>query len=227
MLASILIISSLLVTNNVNVENVVSVENDSAQVSVRTNTQNESVNEQIRVRVTSESQNREALMYEYRRGVEEAQMLREEKREEFRQRLLEIRDERKRALFENLNTNINDLNARWVERLKAVLDRLSEIADKIEARAQEDGVSDNSDFKNALDNVRAKIFESYNMVNEQASKVYTLEVTDENSLGRSVSGTLSELRADFEPIRESVSLAKDALRGLFQILATLLGENTE
>jgi len=134
----------------------------------------------------------------------------ETKRQEFRDKLAEIRDGRKQKILENLDTRIVSVNTKWVNNWNNVLTRLSGILAKIELRSDDAGV------QAQVDEAKVAIELAQNAVNEQAGKTYVFEIGEEETLGDNASETLSVFHADLRKVHALVKEARsetvDALR---------------
>lgn len=126
----------------------------------------------------------------------------------------DISDERKQTIVENLITKINSTNERWTSHWSDVLVRLQQLLAKIESRADlaEAAGQDVSSVREAITAADAAISEAQTALDEQASKEYTIEITDENSLGEAVRGAMSELQADLKGVKELILDARQAVR---------------
>lgn len=92
------------------------------------------VRTQVRERLEEMRAVHEQNRQEVQERVQESREDWEQEREHFRQRLELVRDEHKQALTQALQDRIENTHRRWVEHWSIVLDRLSQILDKAEAR---------------------------------------------------------------------------------------------
>lgn len=156
------------------------------------------------------------------------------KREAFHERLAEIKDERKQRILENLVTRYAHINERWTNHFLHVLDRLAQILDKLEMRMQETAANssvDTSGVPEAIDGARAAIADAQTTVENQAAKVYTIEISlqstespsadtvgDETTLRDDAQAVHETLRADLAAARSTVKAAREAVHAAFQAL---------
>jgi len=117
-------------------------------------------------------------------------------REQFRTRLENLKDAKKQKIIENLDKSYVNINARWTTHFKNALDRLSKIADKLNA---------SSEIKNQISAVQAA-------VDTQAAKTYTLDLTDETKLGEAARAVHQQLRSDLETLRDQIQNIRESLR---------------
>jgi DNA repair exonuclease SbcCD ATPase subunit len=172
------------------------------------------------------SQRREAIE-EAREARREAWEETQEAREEFRNRLQEIKDARKRIIVERISNLISKINDKWISRWNGTLTRLSEILAKIESRADklaEEG-KDVDDVYAAISEAEEAIATAQDAVNEQAGKTYIIEITDEETLGESVSSTIGEFHSDLQAVMEEVREAASAVRRAFGLLKEIVIES--
>jgi len=160
---------------------------------------------------------------------EEAKTRREEAREEFKLRLKEIKDERKAKIVENLDERLANRNEKWIRHFNRVLTRLSQIIAKIKIRAEElagEG-TDVSEVNAQVAEAEAAIEVAQEAVNAQALKVYTIEITDEDSLGDAVSEVIGEFKDDIKAVWEKVREARRQVVEAFVALKRAAGEPDE
>ncbi len=120
-------------------------------------------------------------------------------REEFRERLAQIADERKQKIVENIAERITQVNGKWVSHWNNVLDRLNGILAKIEAR---DPVISTSAAETAI--AAAQV-----AVDAQEGNTYEIEITDVKTLGGNVSASLKEFHEDLREVRALVKTARE------------------
>ena len=151
---------------------------------------------------------------------------REQMREEFRQNLQRITDERKQTVVENIYERIAAQNEKWVNHWNNVLTRLTSILDKAESRVESSASTeaDLSSFNLAMDNAREAIRVAQAAVDEQAGKTYQIEITDETTLGQVVRSTIADFRNDLRATMGSVQEAKEAVVEVMRHLKDLASE---
>lgn len=133
----------------------------------------------------------------------------QQKREEFKQKLTEIKNERKKLLVEKIDARIQQINTNRTTTMKKTLDRLTTILDRVATKA---GTLEKDPSAQAtLTTAREKIAEAENSVASQAAKQYVITITDEESLGQAVRTTLSTLKTDLKTTHDAVVSAKNAV----------------
>jgi archaellum component FlaC len=153
----------------------------------------------------------------------------QERREAVASRFAEIRDARKQALLERIENALANINERRTNHFSKVLDRLSEILDKLEVRADamEGEGEDVSTVDTQIEEARAAIDEAQDAVDAQAAKVYTLEITDEETLRAIVGQTFKKLQEDLRAVGALVKDARTAVADVFRALAQIAGESDD
>ncbi len=135
------------------------------------------------------------------------------KRQEYKQRLSEIRDKKKSAILERIDNKITTLNKKHTDRFNKLLEKLTSILSRIEAKADDietDGVNV-STVDVAVQNAKDAIAIAQREITEQSEKEYVIEIDEENNLGSVVSSALNEFRKDMAIIRDSVKVVRDAV----------------
>ncbi len=114
----------------------------------------------------------------------------------------------------------NLLNTKWVGHWQNVLDRLSKILDKMDARSQQlaqDG-ADISDYEKLSDEARKDIAEALTLLGEQAGNTYVFNITTESRLGTEVSKVTAQYKADIAATHKAVKAAREAVKAAFTSL---------
>lgn len=169
----------------------------------------------------------EAKREEYKKEIEER---REEvkkeieaKREELKTRLLTIRDEQKKKAVLKIDEEIKRLNERMVEHFSNVLDKMEEVLKGVVSRADKAEAHglDVSGVRALIVNAELAIDSARASVLEQASKVYEIDITDEDNLRADVSDIRKALRSDLGNLKDIIKGVHTAIResavGLAQI----------
>lgn len=171
---------------------------------------------EIRVQVQERLEQMRAVHEQKRQEIQErvleAQQTWEQKREQFQERLQLIQDERKQETTQRLQNRLETNHKRWVNNWSIVLDRLSQILDRVELREDADAVSE------LIAEARAQIQSAQDLLEAQSDNVYVIEIESEETLGQSVSATISDMRSDMEEARAAVLAAKEAVREVLNAL---------
>ena len=123
------------------------------------------------------------------------------KKSEFRERITQVRDEKKKQILEHISNQLALINDRATKAMLVHLERLQALTDKIKTR------------KPAVDITVAqtKIDEARIAVETQAVKEYIIEFTGEAGLRVGASAAKTQLRADLKAVREKVRLARQTI----------------
>lgn len=174
----------------------------------------------VREALEASTARRKAVLEEYQARRREATQEAKTQREEFRTRLSEIRDLRKRKILENLNEKLTQVHERWLEHWSRILDRLSRILAKIETR--KDKLADNgcevSGVTSAISAAEAAIAGAQEVLNEQAGKTYVIEISEEQGLGEDVRALIAQFKEDMKATLAAVKGAREAVHDAFAAL---------
>mgnify|MGYP001602945732 CR=1 FL=1 len=108
-----------------------------------------------------------------------------------------IRNEKKRAVVENLDKRFAEVNAKRTSQMTKHLDKMTEILTKVTG----DTASASSAIQTARDANTA-----------QAAKVYTITITTEKNLKMDVGKVRSQLEADLKAVHQLVVAARRAVK---------------
>lgn len=134
-----------------------------------------------------------------------------------------IQDENKRRIVANIAERIENRNEYWVMHWNNVLERLSSILAKIEDRtdrAQQAGL-ETADLTQTIRSAQTAIADAQTAVNNQASKVYSINITDETTLREDVQEIIDQYKADLETVQSAIRAARTAVQDCFEALRLL------
>lgn len=131
----------------------------------------------------------------------------DQRRQEFKDRLQTIRDEAKKTIVERIDTKIATINTNATIRLSSALNKLSSAITRIEDKITSDQ-NESQEVLQAIDTAKASIEAAETAVDEQASKSYIIEITDEESLRQAVSTVVQQFKSDLDTTKRSVLQAK-------------------
>ena len=138
----------------------------------------------------------------------EAKAMIQAKRDEFKTRMQTIKDQRKKLLVERIDTKLVLVNKNQTTRFTEVLGRLQGFLDKInKSAANQTVLSDIAAAQSAIDTAKSA-------VETQASKTYTMTITDDSTLKLNAGTTVSQLRLDLMAVYKLVIDAKQAVQKL-------------
>lgn len=127
--------------------------------------------------------------------------LRQTSREQFREKLQLIKDERKQQIIEHINQQLILINDRATKAMINVLNRLQALLDKIKLRVPAADTTAAQDLINSAQTAVA----------EQAENEYVIEFTDESGLRVGASAAKTQLHTDLKSVREKIRLARQAV----------------
>lgn len=119
----------------------------------------------------------------------------EKRREEFRQKLTQIKKENYINLAERLYENLNRVNKNMSNAEMNHLKALNSFLDRIEKKTNTD--------QEKINLTRQKIAQAKEIISSQESKEYIIEITSENNLGQDIRKLIQELKEDHKNIRQN------------------------
>ncbi len=125
-----------------------------------------------------------------------------QEREEFREKVKTLKDERKQKIIEHIDERIQKINSNWTERWRKILARLAKILAKIESRSGE---------TEAVILAKEAIATAESAVEAQSLKIYVINFSSEDNLGKAARTAIGELRADLKSTREQITMARKAV----------------
>jgi len=138
----------------------------------------------------------------------------EARREELKQKLATIRDERKKQTTERIGAELQKLNERITAHFSNVLEKIENALERVNSRADK-AEANNRDVRavrTAISEAETAITDARTAASAQAGKVYTLEVTTEDALRVDVGRARQTLHTDLSAVREKVKAAHEAVR---------------
>lgn len=131
----------------------------------------------------------------------------QQKREEFRERLQQIKDLQKQKILSNLDKAFTNINQRWTAHFSLVLKRLTKILDKVKILAEK---KDPLQLPK-IDALYLQIEELEKKVNQQAQKDYIIDLSETEKIGTAAREVHSQLREDLQSLREEIKNLRDAI----------------
>jgi uncharacterized phage infection (PIP) family protein YhgE len=120
---------------------------------------------------------------------QEARDQMQQKKDEFKAKLKTVRDEAKRQIVEKIDSRIDQINKKHTDRYSRVLDHLQELIDRVDTSSYPDAISYVNDANDAIREARTS-------VDDQAAKIYAIEITDDAALRDAVRNTVNLFRQD-------------------------------
>jgi hypothetical protein len=141
----------------------------------------------------------------------------------FRQKLVQLRDERKAKVVENINSMLCTKNKNHTDALFRQLERLGKILDRIEATGKAD-----AGVVTSVSAARTAIATAKTAVEAQAAKPCSINFSgDKTKLGGEVKAAIETMRKDLLSVREKVKAARVETRKAIVALGKVLGENLD
>lgn len=143
---------------------------------------------------------------------EEAKAKFETRRTAFQAKLATIKDTKKRLAADRINTNLSKINEKRTDKMVEALTRLNEYLTKLENKT----ASYNEDLNTAsadaaLVLAQGALTKAETAIATQAGKEYIATITDEATLGKTVSATFKSLQTDLQATYKTIADAKAAL----------------
>lgn len=150
------------------------------------------------------------------------------RKEAFREKLAEIKDENKRIVVERINDKIANINERRTTHMTTVLEKLEGILARIKERTATAAANgkDVTNVNSAIDAAQRAIDAAKQAVNDQKAKEYVVSIETEETLRTTVGSTVSQLQADLRATHKLVVDAKQAVMQAARLLAIIVGATT-
>ena len=147
-----------------------------------------------------------------------------EHRAQLEQRLKSMTSEQKAAIALRLSEQMNSLNERLTNHYLDFLAQLQNVLAKISERADAVTDKDVTAVKAKITSALDEISEAKELVLTQQAKVYKVTLTSEAKLREAYQSVKKQLQDDHAAMRQALGTAKEAVRGVFEELKTLIGE---
>ncbi len=151
----------------------------------------------------------------------------EDRKEALKEKLAAFSDEQKAKRIEHVNEKLATMNKRITDHFVNVLEQLSTVLSRIDARAQTlagEGV-DVGAVQTAIEGANNAIATAKSTVSSQAGKDYTIVLTDEESAKTEVKTTFDTLKADLKTTRAAVVAAREAVHAAATALGGIKNSN--
>lgn len=128
------------------------------------------------------------------------------RQDEFRTKLQAIKDLKKKAILENVNAKLTEVNRKNTDKFSDVLTKLQTFLDKVESAATAPKIISNiANAQIAIDTAQAAVA-------TQAANDYTIQVTGETVLKANANSAISQLKKDLSATHKLVIDAKQAVQ---------------
>lgn len=168
-------------------------------------------------------QQRQQAKQELQQKISQAYTQMKEAREEWRQKLASIQDEKKRLIVERIDEKIVDFNKKHATRFEEVLEKLQSILDKIKEKAKDlKSEGENTTALNtAVLSAQKAIDAAETAIDKQEVKEYEIQISTEDTLRLTVGTTVSQFRRDLRDTHKAVVDAKQAVMNARKELAKI------
>jgi len=166
---------------------------------------------------------RQTILKERKDGLQVMRAQYLEQRNDFKLKLQTIRDTKKRALVERIDTKTSTFNKKMTDKMTSALTKMSNLLIKIQEDA--DTISSNGQNIQNLNTLIAvaqnTITTAQETVSAQAAKEYVATIDSEDSLRVDIGQTVSQFRNDIKDTYKTVINAKQDLVNAAQELRSL------
>jgi len=151
----------------------------------------------------------------------------EDHKKEFELELAHIKDTKKQAIVDRINTNCQDINVKRTTAMTGMLAKLSSILTNVTNRAATASASgkDTSAVDTAVTTAQAAIADAQSAVAAQAGKTCTITITSDTTVKADVGKTISGIEADLKSVYAKVIAARKSVGDAVKSLALALGES--
>ncbi len=178
-------------------------------------TKQEKVNlqEVISTQKGTAQQEREARQQRLQKAQETAKVKREAIAKKLKEKLANIKDERKRQTVERLDTRFTEINEKLTLRLGTALDRLEDLLQKVTSRADKAEANGRNVAlaRTTITTAKTAIADAQSAVETQLTKTYPITITTEAQLKSAVATTRTSLNKDLKNLKETVQKAHKAV----------------
>jgi len=119
----------------------------------------------------------------------------------FRAKLAQIKDTRKQALVDKIDTHIQEINTRRTTQMSEALIRLTAILDRINTKAT---ASTSQTSLDLITDARTKIVTANTAVDAQKDKDYVVQITTDSLLGQAVKTAFQSFSSDINTTHQTV-----------------------
>lgn len=143
------------------------------------------------------------------------------KKEEFER----IRNEKKRTIVQAVCARFKELNSNLTTHFTAALARMEKMLEKLESRltkATQRG-RDTSSCTETIATARAAISSAQSAIDTQQGNTYACEITDEATLGSTLSATKKTLTGDLKDTRDTIQQARQAVTNALRCAKDIRG----
>ena len=146
-------------------------------------------------------------------------------REEFKEKIAQIKDARKKNLVERISNNITNSNTKLTSKMAQALTRMENILTNLKNKSTvfKAAGEDTAALETAIAEAGQAITTAQSAVNTQAQKEYAETISDENILRSVIGKMVSQFRLDISTTHKTVVDAKQAVSKAISEAAKLGG----
>jgi len=150
----------------------------------------------------------------------------EDHKNEFKQKLLLIKNAKKQAIVERVSTNCQNINEKRTDKMTGMLTKLSTILTNVSNRSASASAAgkDTSSVDSAVTTAQTAIAEAQLSVAGQAGKTCTITITTESNLKTDIGKVISGFEADLKSVYAKVIAARKAVGDAIAALSRVTGE---
>lgn len=135
----------------------------------------------------------------------------------FQEKVSAIKDARKQALIEKIDTTLANNNTERTTRMQQSLATLAAILDRVGTRAASLSTP-HDNITNAITTARNDITSAQTAVTTQAGKTYTMQITTDDTLRQAAQATIQQFRTDITATHQAVVSAQQAVLQAIHLL---------
>lgn len=151
----------------------------------------------------------------------------EDHQTEFKRQLSIIRDTKKQAVVDKLNTNCQDINTKRTDKMASMLEKLSLILTNVATRAASASAAgkDTTTVDSAITTAQTDIADAQAAVTLQAGTPCTITLTNETNVKTDVGKVISAMQSNLQTLYSKIITAKQAVSIAIAALARVTGES--
>lgn len=140
-----------------------------------------------------------------------------------KEKLDRFKNKEKATVAERVSTNLNQMNENRIKIMKANLEKMSEILDRLESKIAEADKLLSSDSQSSIAKAREDITAAQLLVDAQLEKDYTITVTTESMIKSDASVARTNLSTDLKNAHTAVVAARQSVAAAISSVVSSLG----
>jgi len=148
-------------------------------------------------------------------------------RAQLEQQLTLVKDPKRQAIVETINTNCQTVNQKRTDAMTAMLSKLSTILMNVSNRAASASAAgkDTTHVNTAITTAQGTIADAQNAVASQSGTPCLITITSDATVKTDVGNVVSGLQKNLQSVYATVMIAKKSVGDAVRVLATLTGES--